>query len=78
MAPESILNDRHKGPLPIHESNQHARAHLLPSARLALHMRREVDGLFARGEVDVVYIALPNNMHKEFTVRAARTPGIAG
>ena len=32
----------------------------------------EVDQLFASGEVDAVYIALPNDMHKEFTVRAAR------
>jgi predicted dehydrogenase len=32
----------------------------------------EVDELFASGEVDAVYIALPNDMHKEFTVRAAR------
>jgi predicted dehydrogenase len=31
-----------------------------------------VDELFASGEIDAVYIALPNNMHKEFTVRAAR------
>src|SRR6266702_1812477 len=30
------------------------------------------DELFASGEIDAVYIALPNNMHKEFTVRAAR------
>jgi glucose-fructose oxidoreductase len=30
-----------------------------------------VDELFASGEIDAVYIALPNNMHKEFTVRAA-------
>jgi len=32
----------------------------------------EVDDLFASGEIDAVYIALPNNLHKEFTVRAAR------
>jgi predicted dehydrogenase len=32
----------------------------------------EVDELFASGEVDAAYIALPNDMHKEFTVRAAR------
>src|SRR3981189_570104 len=31
-----------------------------------------VDELFGSGEIDAVYIALPNNMHKEFTVRAAR------
>jgi predicted dehydrogenase len=31
-----------------------------------------VDELFASGEIDAVYIALPNNMHKEFTIRAAR------
>ena len=30
-----------------------------------------VDELMASGEIDAVYIALPNNMHKEFTVRAA-------
>jgi predicted dehydrogenase len=32
----------------------------------------EADELFGSGEIDAVYIALPNNMHKEFTVRAAR------
>jgi glucose-fructose oxidoreductase len=32
----------------------------------------ELDELFASGEIDAVYIALPNHMHKEFTVRAAR------
>jgi glucose-fructose oxidoreductase len=33
---------------------------------------READSLFASGEIDAVYIALPNNMHRDFTVRAAR------
>ena len=32
----------------------------------------QVDELFASGEIDAVYIALPNAMHKEYTVRAAR------
>jgi len=32
----------------------------------------DVDELFASGEIDAVYIALPNDMHKEYTVRAAR------
>src|SRR5262245_40650342 len=32
----------------------------------------EVDELFASGEIDAVYIALPNHMHKDFTIRAAR------
>jgi predicted dehydrogenase len=31
-----------------------------------------VDELFASGEIDAVYIALPNDLHREFTVRAAR------
>lgn len=31
-----------------------------------------VDELFASGEIDAVYIALPNDMHKEYTVRAVR------
>jgi glucose-fructose oxidoreductase len=31
----------------------------------------EIDALFASGEIDAVYIALPNNMHKDFTIRAA-------
>lgn len=31
-----------------------------------------VDELFASGEIDAVYIALPNSMHAEYTVRAAR------
>jgi glucose-fructose oxidoreductase len=32
----------------------------------------EYDECLASGEVDAVYIALPNNMHREYTVRAAR------
>jgi predicted dehydrogenase len=31
-----------------------------------------VDELFASGAIDAAYIALPNNMHKDFTIRAAR------
>lgn len=31
-----------------------------------------VDDLFASGEIDAVYIALPNDMHEEYTIRAAR------
>jgi predicted dehydrogenase len=31
-----------------------------------------VDELFSSGEIDAVYIALPNDMHKEYTIRAAR------
>lgn len=30
------------------------------------------DELFASGEIDAVYIALPNDMHKDYTIRAAR------
>lgn len=30
------------------------------------------DGLLRSGFIDAVYIALPNNMHRDFTVRAAR------
>jgi len=32
----------------------------------------EIDELFASGEIDAVYIALPNDQHKEYTLRAAR------
>src|SRR4030095_11854644 len=32
----------------------------------------DVDDLFTSGEIDAVYIALPNDMHKDYTVRAAR------
>jgi glucose-fructose oxidoreductase len=32
----------------------------------------DLDELFASGEIDAVYVALPNDMHKEYTVRAAR------
>lgn len=32
----------------------------------------DVDELFSSGEIDAVYIALPNDMHKEYTIRAAR------
>jgi glucose-fructose oxidoreductase len=30
-----------------------------------------VDELFNSGEIDAVYIALPNNQHKDYTIRAA-------
>ena len=33
---------------------------------------RVFDELLASGEVDAVYIALPNDMHREYTLRAAR------
>lgn len=32
----------------------------------------EAEDLFASGEIDAVYIALPNDQHKEWTIRAAR------
>ncbi|HEV7612322.1 MAG TPA: Gfo/Idh/MocA family oxidoreductase [Steroidobacteraceae bacterium] len=32
----------------------------------------DLEGLFASGEIDAAYIALPNDMHKDFTIRAAR------
>src|SRR5688572_19548488 len=32
----------------------------------------EYDNCLQSGEIDAVYIALPNDMHREFTVRAAR------
>jgi predicted dehydrogenase len=32
----------------------------------------DADALFRSGEIDAVYIALPNDMHKEWTLRAAR------
>jgi predicted dehydrogenase len=32
----------------------------------------DADALFESGEIDAVYIALPNDMHKEWTLRAAR------
>ncbi len=32
----------------------------------------DVDELFASGDIDAVYIALPNDMHKEYAMRAAR------
>src|SRR5688572_15272269 len=33
---------------------------------------KEYDALMKSGAVDAVYIALPNSMHRDFTVRAAR------
>jgi predicted dehydrogenase len=33
---------------------------------------REYNALLKSGAIDAVYIALPNNMHRDFTVRAAR------
>lgn len=39
-------------------------------ARLCSYV--EADSLFRSGEIDAVYIALPNDLHKEWAVRAAR------
>ncbi|HVY62207.1 MAG TPA: Gfo/Idh/MocA family oxidoreductase, partial [Planctomycetota bacterium] len=36
-----------------------------------LYSYEQYDEVLARGEVDAVYIALPNAMHRDFTVRAA-------
>ena len=36
-----------------------------------LHSYEEADELFASGDIDAVYIALPNTMHAEWTIRAA-------
>ena len=36
-----------------------------------LYSYDDVDLLFESGEIDAVYIGLPNNMHKEYAVRAA-------
>lgn len=32
----------------------------------------EIDELFASGDIDAVYIALPNDLHKEYAIKAAR------
>jgi predicted dehydrogenase len=32
----------------------------------------DIDELFASGDIDAVYIALPNDMHKEYVIKAAR------
>jgi glucose-fructose oxidoreductase len=37
-----------------------------------VHPYKEYDALLKSGSVDAVYIALPNTMHRSFTVRAAR------
>jgi glucose-fructose oxidoreductase len=37
-----------------------------------LHRYDEYDALLASGEVDAVYIGLPNHLHHEYTLRAAR------
>jgi predicted dehydrogenase len=36
-----------------------------------LHSYEDADALFASGDIDAVYIALPNTMHAEWTLRAA-------
>jgi glucose-fructose oxidoreductase len=38
----------------------------------SLHPYDDYDDVLRSGEIDAVYIALPNSMHEEFTVRAAR------
>ncbi len=37
-----------------------------------IHTYKEYDALLKSGAIDAVYIALPNNMHRDFAVRAAR------
>ena len=39
---------------------------------VATYSYEEYDTCLASGDVDAVYIALPNSMHREYTVRAAR------
>jgi predicted dehydrogenase len=39
---------------------------------VATYSYDEYDALLASGDIDAVYIALPNHLHREFTVRAAR------
>ena len=40
--------------------------------RVHTHTYKEYDALLKNGAVDAVYIALPNSLHRDFTVRAAR------
>ena len=37
-----------------------------------LYSYDEFDACMASGEVDAVYVALPNHLHAEYTIRAAR------
>jgi predicted dehydrogenase len=37
-----------------------------------LYSYDDVDDLFASGEIDAVYIALPNHLHKNYTIKAAK------
>jgi predicted dehydrogenase len=39
---------------------------------VSTHTYKEYNALLRSGAIDAVYIALPNNMHRDFTVRAAR------
>jgi glucose-fructose oxidoreductase len=39
---------------------------------VATHSYDQYDTLLESGEIDAVYIALPNSMHRDYTVRAAR------
>src|SRR6185436_2144536 len=36
------------------------------------YLYKDYDALLESGEIDAVYIALPNSMHRDFTIRAAR------
>src|SRR5688572_29008600 len=48
------------------------RAELAKKYRVPAYDYSEYDSLLASGAVDAVYIALPNDQHKDFTLRAAR------
>ena len=39
---------------------------------VAAYEYEELDGLLASGQVDAIYIALPNTLHRDVTIRAAR------
>src|SRR4029450_1446976 len=48
------------------------RRELAKKYRVPAYDYSEYDSLLASGAVDAVYIALPNDQHRDFTLRAAR------
>src|SRR5687768_13378377 len=48
------------------------RAGLIKKYKVPVYPYEAYDALLAGGDIDAVYIALPNHLHEDFTVRAAR------
>ena len=56
----------------IVSGDAHKRDELSRKYRVPVHSYEDYDSLLASGQIDAVYIALPNNQHADYAVRAAQ------